>query len=72
VRRTGKSSFKERSDREFRIAGGSCQKPKLSSLPGRQLSHSTSKEGKEQAVASWDQQSIGLQIASNKEAKGAG
>lgn len=29
-----------------------------------------SKEGKEQAAASWGQQSIGLQITSSKEAKG--
>lgn len=43
-------SFREKSDHEFRIAGGSCQKPKLSTLPGRYLSHSTSQPGSEMAL----------------------
>lgn len=67
----------EKRDGESRIAGGSCQKPKLSPLPGRHLPQSTSQPGSEvaaqggqgEAAASSGQQSIGLQRASSKEAK---
>lgn len=50
VRRTEKGSFREKSDGEFGTAGGSCQKPKLSSLYGRHLSLSTSQPGSEMAL----------------------